>query len=211
MRTFAKALVVVMAGLVPGATIAQSTTYCYHVGTEIMCSSTGAPGQAPEQTNCYHVGTEVMCNSTGAPPPDTDLQQSESNFGSALGMALGDLAERIRERRAAAAAARAQNAQGENVAGSDAATSFGAQHQSDFAPNQGEQARPQASQSADLAPYIEQVKEFAASADHPYFGLVRERMIALLQNGQAETLQQAYDLAVAQDPRVQSLIANRSR
>jgi hypothetical protein len=50
-----------------------------------------------------------------------------------------------------------------------------------------------------------QVAAFAADPAHPYFGIVRGKMFALLRDGQASSMQQAYDLAVSQTPNLPAI------
>ena len=45
-----------------------------------------------------------------------------------------------------------------------------------------------------------QFAAFAVDPAHPYFGIVRGKMFELLHDGQASSMQQAYDLAVSQTP-----------
>ncbi len=50
-----------------------------------------------------------------------------------------------------------------------------------------------------------QVGAFAADPAHPYFGIVRVKMFELLRDGQASSMQQAYDLAVSQTPNLPAI------
>jgi hypothetical protein len=50
-----------------------------------------------------------------------------------------------------------------------------------------------------------QVGAFAADPAHPYFGIVRAKMFELLHDGQASSMQQAYDLAVSQTPNLPAI------
>jgi hypothetical protein len=50
-----------------------------------------------------------------------------------------------------------------------------------------------------------QVGAFAADPAHPYFGIVRGKMFELLRDGQASSMQQAYDLAVSQTPNLPAI------
>jgi len=49
-----------------------------------------------------------------------------------------------------------------------------------------------------------QVGAFAADPAHPYFGIVRTKMFEL-RDGQASSMQQAYDLAVSQTPNLPTI------
>lgn len=50
-----------------------------------------------------------------------------------------------------------------------------------------------------------QIAAFAVDPAHPYFGIVRGKMFELLRNGQATSMQQAYDLAVSQTPNLPAI------
>ena len=144
-----------------------------------------APGTALAQSTwCSPVGNTVLCNTTPAPQANPGLDQSEANFGSALGAALGGIAERVRERREAEAEAQAEANFQQQQAAAAAATSG---------------PTPEQLQA--------EVRAFAADPAHPYFDAEKGRMVAILQANQAQTLEQAYDMALAQDPAVQSALA----
>jgi hypothetical protein len=146
-----------------------------------------APGAALAQTStfCTPVGNTVLCNTSAAPQTNSGLDQSEANFGSALGTALGGIAERVRERREAEAEARAE---------------------ADY--SQQQQAAAAAAASGPTPEQLQaEVRAFAADPAHPYFDAEKDRMVAILQANQAQTLERAYDMALAQDPAVQSVLA----
>lgn len=63
--------------------------------------------------------------------------------------------------------------------------------------------RPAPNESA-----VAQVAAFAADPMHPYFGIVRDDIMALVEAGQASTLKEAYDKAVAASPAVRALEAS---
>lgn len=198
--------VVLFAVLVPALCFAQ-TTSC-SVGKGMMqCVS---PNQ---MTNCTGGQGLVTCNTTNTglpeptllPPPPRDntarqnLADAEAGFGEALGEAFARLRARAEQRRqenrqlAETALQRGDcaTAHAMVVKDKDMLTYIDGTcaHMQAVAAQQAAQTRAAAD-----------VQAFANDPSHPRFMEVRGQMSDLLRNGQAHTLQEAYDLATAAAP-----------
>lgn len=183
------------------------------LATALALCAVASAAQA-QQTTCRWYGTVWSCYSTPAPQPNPALQQGEASLGAAVG-------EMIRERRDAAQAQQQQaaiiaqrtqlaNAMNERIGASDClgainlALSAG---QSDMAQTAANYCRdhPAPAPAADpTRTEIEHdIEAFAANPAHPYFQILKERMAELLEQGHATTLDQAYEMAIAENPALQ--------
>jgi hypothetical protein len=182
-----KSGVAVLLALIPAAALAQNTSF-----TSCVLS----PGMA----QC-HTTDMGMHNAPADPPPVSDgsrrqsLGDAEANFGSALGGAIARARERAREHRMENRQLATQALQNGDCA---TAKTMAARDKDMLAYVTGTcAARDEAAARRQAG---DEVAAFAADPRHPSFGQVRGQMADLLRGGQAKTLQDAYDQAVANTP-----------
>jgi len=156
---------------------------------------------AAQQTNCITTGygqqAHIWCNTTPAPQPDYQLQQSEAQFGSALGGAIREAIERHKAAKLQALTQERQLSQDAVLRGDcDGARKLAAKDKDMLAvvegacarmPSLGDQARTE-------------IRAFIADPSHRYFERERARMAELLNSGRVSSLEEAYALAVTTDP-----------